>query len=200
MNTKKAEILEFSKSIIEFMKGNFERFNDEKLEIMINLIDYIKNDISDEESVIIYNQINSIENTLNQVMSGNDFDESFNKEFIRKDMKSLGTMYLMGVSLNKKIYTVDDNLIYYVINSLRGEKYDHYPILLKGLLDEELLNGVRSMQEKEPLDTDRIRSVFNSLVDNKILEDNMTEEEFNIAMQDYLEKKEISSNNEKRVF
>lgn len=33
MNTKKAEILEFSKSIIEFMKGNFERFNDEKLEI-----------------------------------------------------------------------------------------------------------------------------------------------------------------------
>lgn len=200
MNTKKAKILEFSKSIIEFMKGNFERFNDEKLEIMINLIDYIKNDISDEESVIIYNQINSIENTLNQVMSGNDFDESFNKEFIRKDMKSLGTMYLMGVSLNKKIYTVDDNLIYYVINSLRGEKYDHYPILLKGLLDEELLNGVRSMQEKEPLDTDRIRSVFNSLVDNKILEDNMTEEEFNIAMQDYLEKKEISSNNEKRVF
>lgn len=167
---------------------------------MINLIDYIKNDISDEESVIIYNQINSIENTLNQVMSGNDFDESFNKEFIRKDMKSLGTMYLMGVSLNKKIYTVDDNLIYYVINSLRGEKYDHYPILLKGLLDEELLNGVRSMQEKEPLDTDRIRSVFNSLVDNKILEDNMTEEEYNIAMQDYLEKKEISSNNEKRVF
>ncbi len=200
MNTKKAKILEFSKSIIEFMKGNFERFNDEKLEIMINLIDYIKNDISDEESVIIYNQINSIENTLNQVMSGNDFDESFNKEFIRKDMKSLGTMYLMGVSLNKKIYTVDDNLIYYVINSLRGEKYDHYPILLKGLLDEELLNGVRSMQEKEPLDTDRIRSVFNSLVDNKILEDNMTEEEYNIAMQDYLEKKEISSNNEKRVF
>ena len=181
----------FVKSILEFMKDNSSRFNDEKLDIMCNMNDYVNNNLSDEESVVIYNQIQAIKNTMELETSKKGFDDNFSTMFNKRDLMSLGTMYLMAINVDKKIYEVEDGLIYFVINSLRGEKYEDYTHLLKGLLNDKLLEGVKIVKENEPTNTDRVRSIFCNLVDNKIISRSMDEKEFANAMQSYLETKEI---------
>ncbi len=191
---EKLILLDFVKSILEFMKKNPTCFNSEKLDIMCNMIDYINNYVSDEEATMINRQIQAIKNTLNLESEDFGYGDNFNEEFNKKDLMSLATIYLMALSKDKKIYTVDDSFIYYIINSLRGIEYKHYSNLLKGLLYQRLLDGIKLIQETEPLNIDRIRITFNTLIDSKTIENDMTEEEFEKIMQDYLEKRSIPIN------
>ncbi len=188
---RKIELINIIKSILEFMKENLNRFNDEKLYIMSNMPDYINDKIEDNESLLMVEQIKAIEETLNSAMDDSDYDSEFCEKFKKRDLFSLLTMYFMAVSINKDIFKVYNKLIYYFINSLRGEMYDHYPVLLKGLLYNETINKAIKIQSNDPSDTDSIKILLNGIVDGGLLKDNMSDEEIETSIIKYINEKNM---------
>lgn len=191
METNNTDLFSFISHILEYIKENSSQFNEEKLDIMRNIPNYLRENLNDEESIMVYDQIKSIKKSISSEILKNDFDDEYNNKFVKRDLMSLGTNYLLALSVDKNILSVDENLIYYLVNSLRGEEYKDYPCLLKGLLYEKLLNGAKTMQAEDSLDTDRLRLVFSNLVDKKILLSDTNEENFDLLMQTYLNKSGI---------